>query len=151
MAKFCNKCGKPLVDGKCSHCEQTEKEVVESTSEENLFIEYLNVLKGMFTHPVATIKKEATAKKSSIRNCINCNLCNIIWNFHTCIIKQYILICRYGFISNQHYDGAIKYQNSSNRIVITITFKCRNKNGNHVCHSISNYGRINLLNACCNI
>lgn len=62
MAKFCNKCGKPLVDGKCSHCEQTEKEVVESTSEENLFIEYLNVLKGMFTHPVATIKKEATAK-----------------------------------------------------------------------------------------
>lgn len=62
MAKFCNKCGKPLVDGKCSHCEQTEKEVVESTSEENLFIEYLNVLKGMFTHPVATIKKEAPAK-----------------------------------------------------------------------------------------
>ena len=65
MAKFCNKCGKPLVDGKCPDCEnkkEEKKEIEVETVENNLLTEYFEILKGMFTHPVATIENYATAK-----------------------------------------------------------------------------------------
>lgn len=63
MAKFCNKCGKPLVDGICPDCskkdEKKERTEVEA-SESNLLTDYLDILKGMFTSPVKTMEKNIT-------------------------------------------------------------------------------------------
>ena len=74
MAKFCNKCGTPLVDGKCPNCESEVKEekIKDSedkksvSTEENILTEYFEILKGMFTKPVQTIKKYATEKNLAL-------------------------------------------------------------------------------------
>ncbi len=76
MSKFCNKCGKKLVDGKCPNCDTEEKEVeevkveekeVEHSTEEvsevgKKVAEYLrlfwNTAKGMFKNPENTLKEK---------------------------------------------------------------------------------------------
>ena len=72
MAKFCTKCGKPLVDGKPCDCskehtkeEPREEKKVEVEVEEeeessqlgNILNDYLDIVKGMFKKPVATLEK----------------------------------------------------------------------------------------------
>ena len=54
MAKFCTKCGSKLVDGKCPNCENKKSEVPTTGFDMNEMIE---VVKGMFTKPVDTIKE----------------------------------------------------------------------------------------------
>lgn len=63
MAKFCTKCGKKLEDGQVCDCDKNEKKVVEKTKEaqdlSKMANQYVDVVKGMFTHPIDTIKKYA--------------------------------------------------------------------------------------------
>ena len=60
MAKFCTKCGKELKDGKACDCEvvSTKTEGVDISGYVNSYIE---IIKGIFTKPVTTIKKYVTA------------------------------------------------------------------------------------------
>lgn len=62
MAKFCSKCGKPLVEGVPCEC---EKENLENNSKEkNIDIknEIINIFKNMFTKPFDTIKQSIKVK-----------------------------------------------------------------------------------------
>ena len=56
MAKFCTKCGKPLVDGKPCDCEKNENqnEVEQVSFNSNGLLE---TVKGMFTRPVSTLQE----------------------------------------------------------------------------------------------
>ncbi len=54
MAKFCTKCGKELVDGKPCNC--SKNKVTEVTNEGTIVNQILNLIKGMFTAPVDTMK-----------------------------------------------------------------------------------------------
>ncbi len=68
MAKFCTKCGKKLEDGKPCSCE--EKKVEENVKKEvgttnstdiNWYVNsFIDMVKGIFTKPIDTIKKFAT-------------------------------------------------------------------------------------------
>ena len=51
MAKFCTKCGKKLEEGKTCDCEKT------TVVNNNMVNDYMEVLKGMFTKPLDTMKK----------------------------------------------------------------------------------------------
>lgn len=67
MAKFCTKCGKPLVDGKPCTCskENVKKEVLEPSKKfdfNECVNDYVQILKGMFTKPIDTIKNYASTK-----------------------------------------------------------------------------------------
>ena len=55
MAKFCTKCGKELVDGKECSCQKNTK-VETTTSGSSIVNDLLNLVKGMFTAPVDTMK-----------------------------------------------------------------------------------------------
>ncbi len=88
MAKFCNKCGTPLEDGKCPNCDKEKKKEIEpekkvekkvqreveeqeekeekSEVADNLLSEYVDILKGMFTKPVSTLKNYITEKNFPI-------------------------------------------------------------------------------------
>ena len=81
MAKFCNKCGKPLVDGICPDCskkdEQKERTEVEA-SESNLLTDYLDILKGMFTSPVKTMEKNITEKNFPI-GILSIVICSVLF------------------------------------------------------------------------
>lgn len=54
MAKFCTKCGKELVDGKPCNCTENINTVVNTGS--SVVNDVLNLVKGMFTVPVDTMK-----------------------------------------------------------------------------------------------
>ena len=54
MAKFCTKCGKELVDGKECSCQKNAK--VEVTGGSSIVNDLINLVKGMFTAPVDTMK-----------------------------------------------------------------------------------------------
>lgn len=62
MAKFCTKCGKPLTDGKPCSCEATVQEnTVANTKDANWYVSsFMEIVKGIFTKPIDTIKKYAT-------------------------------------------------------------------------------------------
>lgn len=64
MAKFCIKCGKELVDGKCATC-STKKEVVtvENVDIKESFMDCLDVVKNIFTKPFEAIKKFVCEEK----------------------------------------------------------------------------------------
>ena len=63
MAKFCTKCGNELKNGKCSKCDNKSTAVEKKVASNSGFDfkeyanTYLDVLKGMFTKPVDTMKK----------------------------------------------------------------------------------------------
>ena len=65
MSKFCTKCGKKLEEGQKCDCEKNQKEKVASTTSSidvNSYINsYIEIVKGIFTKPVNTIKKFATS------------------------------------------------------------------------------------------
>lgn len=54
MAKFCTKCGKELVDGKPCNCTENTNAVV--TGGSSIVNDILNLVRGMFTAPVDTMK-----------------------------------------------------------------------------------------------
>lgn len=59
MAKFCEKCGKPLVDGKCSECASvTIANTVEKNNGGIDFNKLISMVKEAFVKPVELIKKE---------------------------------------------------------------------------------------------
>lgn len=63
MAKFCTKCGSELKDGKCPKCkEETTNEVVtsEAVDVKQSFMDCLEIIKGIFTKPIKTVKKFVT-------------------------------------------------------------------------------------------
>ena len=70
MAKFCTNCGKKLENGKKCDCEKeemTKKETVENKGAINDFVnDYLNVLKGIFSKPIDTIKTYSKKSKFTL-------------------------------------------------------------------------------------
>lgn len=63
MAKFCTKCGRPLEEGTTCSCEATVKENTVSTGvkDANWYVtSFMDIVKGIFTKPIDTIKKYAT-------------------------------------------------------------------------------------------
>ena len=70
MAKFCTKCGKKLEDGQVCDCGKKTKEkeeVVVTTTKEaqdlsQMANQFVDVAKGLFTHPIDTIKKYSGEK-----------------------------------------------------------------------------------------
>ena len=63
MAKFCTKCGKALEEGQVCDCQANQPVAASSTSSVDVskyVNSYLEVLKGIFTKPVDTIKKFVT-------------------------------------------------------------------------------------------
>lgn len=54
MAKFCNKCGKPLVDGICPDCSKKVEEQ-EHTSQKELGTALIDIIKNIWKKPVETI------------------------------------------------------------------------------------------------
>lgn len=65
MAKFCSKCGKPLVDGVPCDCENVKKV---DTKENNSDIksEIINMFKNMLLKPFDTIKQTISAKNEKL-------------------------------------------------------------------------------------
>ena len=64
MAKFCTKCGKKLEEGKVCDCEKTTSESVKTAvANNNMVNDYIEVLKGMFTKPLDTMKDYAKKSK----------------------------------------------------------------------------------------
>lgn len=105
MAKFCTKCGKKLEDGEVCTCQQeTKKEVkkVEAEKEERVVAttttpsaanDYLNkamdIVKGMFTHPIKTMKQYGKAENMGlglILIAINC----LVYVFFICMAVKEI-------------------------------------------------------------
>lgn len=72
MAKFCTKCGKKLEEGQKCDCDKKEKVEVEVEEKEVITInndmvnDYLNAVKGMFTHPVDTMKEYSKRSKFNL-------------------------------------------------------------------------------------
>ena len=73
MAKFCTKCGKKLEEGQKCDCDKKEKvnaEVVEEkeviTINNDMLNDYVEVVKGMFTHPVDTMKEYSKRSKFNL-------------------------------------------------------------------------------------
>lgn len=64
MAKFCTNCGKPLEEGKVCDCKKNaeKKEIEQSANSivEDYFHTFLEIVKGIFTKPVTTIKEYST-------------------------------------------------------------------------------------------
>lgn len=85
MAKFCTKCGKELVDGKCVDCKE-EQVTVTPISTKNPFQNFdfngfvnsiLDMAKGMFQKPSDTIKKY-TSDAHALYGIIAMALCAIV-------------------------------------------------------------------------
>ena len=57
MAKFCNKCGKALVDGICPDCSKKEEVKEEQTTTSNLGNALLDIIKNIWKKPIETIEK----------------------------------------------------------------------------------------------
>ena len=73
MAKYCTKCGKKLEEGQKCDCDKKEKvnaEVVEEkeviTINNDMLNDYVEVVKGMFTHPVDTMKEYSKRSKFNL-------------------------------------------------------------------------------------
>lgn len=66
MAKFCNKCGKPLVDGKCPDCENKREETEVVVTESDLGNELLDIIKNIWQKPIQTIKKHTEESNIAI-------------------------------------------------------------------------------------
>lgn len=57
MEKFCTKCGKELVDGKCPNC-RNEKQGIESSIDiKESFMDCISVFKNIFVKPIETMKE----------------------------------------------------------------------------------------------
>lgn len=57
MAKFCNKCGKALVDGICPDCSKKEEVKEEQTTTSNLGNDLLDIIKNIWKKPIEIIEK----------------------------------------------------------------------------------------------
>ncbi len=79
MAKFCTKCGKKLEDGEVCTCQQEVKQEVKNVETERVVAsaptssianDYLNkamdIVKGIFTHPIQTMKQYGKAENMGL-------------------------------------------------------------------------------------
>lgn len=57
MAKFCNQCGKPLVDGVCPDCSKKEEIKQEPVKTKNLGNDILDIIKNIWKSPIEIIEK----------------------------------------------------------------------------------------------
>lgn len=90
MAMFCTKCGKKLEEGQSCDCEK-EKNVNNTPQKNNtnfdvneLFKDYLDIVKGLFTAPIDTIKKYTKTDKfvlGIIAMVINCLISGVFFYF----------------------------------------------------------------------
>lgn len=87
MAKFCTKCGKELKDGKACDCEvvSTKTESVDISGYVNSYIE---IIKGIFTKPVTTIKKYVTADNFNLAIIALVVNCIITGLFTYCLLNE---------------------------------------------------------------
>lgn len=123
MAKFCTKCGKKLEEGQVCDCSKnkTKKEEVRKSTSGFDFNAYLNsyvdIIKGVFTKPVDTIKKHATAD-----NFILGLICILI----NCIVSGVFLYCFLGkaisSISSMMGYGSLLMGSSSLEVPFIKTF-----------------------------
>lgn len=93
MAKFCTKCGKELVDGKCLDCgkESPKKEVVETKKGfdfNECVNNYIEALKGMFTKPIDTVKKFSKAKYFTLGMIALIISCIVTGIFIYCLLNE---------------------------------------------------------------
>ena len=91
MAKFCTKCGKKLEEGEKCTCSQnvsTTTANAGSVDFNQLFNDYVNIIKGIFTRPSDTIKEYAKGGKFLLG--IIALVIKMVWNnpitFHTFFI-----------------------------------------------------------------
>lgn len=63
MAKFCTKCGKELVDGKCPKCKEEEVVTTSTVDVKELFMSCLNVFKKIVTKPIEAISEFVVENK----------------------------------------------------------------------------------------
>lgn len=92
MAKFCTKCGKKLEEGEKCTCSENNASAkststtatVGSVDVNQLFNDYVNIIKGIFTRPSDTIKEYANGKKlllGIIALVINCLVSGLFFYF----------------------------------------------------------------------
>ena len=87
MAKFCTKCGKKLEEGEKCTCSQnvsTTTANAGSVDFNQLFNDYVNIIKGIFTRPSDTIKEYAKGGKfllGIIALVINCLVSGLFFYF----------------------------------------------------------------------
>lgn len=97
MAKFCTKCGKELKDGKACDCEVVSSN--EGVDVSGYVNSYIDIIKGIFTKPITTIKKYVTADNFTlgiITLIVNCIITGL---FTYCLLnegmKSFGMISRY--------------------------------------------------------
>lgn len=89
MAKFCTKCGKKLEEGEVCNCSANTVKASTTASSGNVdinqgFNDYVNIIKGIFTHPSDTIKEYAKGNKfllGIIAIVINCLISGVFFYF----------------------------------------------------------------------
>ena len=89
MAKFCTKCGKKLEEGEVCTCSQNTAKTSTSAAAgsvdfNQLFNDYVNIIKGIFTRPSDTIKEYAKGGKmllGIIALVINCLVSGLFFYF----------------------------------------------------------------------
>ncbi len=89
MAKFCTKCGKKLEEGEVCNCSANTVKTSTTASSGNVdinqgFNDYVNIIKGIFTHPSDTIKEYAKGNKfllGIIAIVINCLISGVFFYF----------------------------------------------------------------------
>ena len=89
MAKFCTKCGKKLEEGEVCNCSANTVKASTTASSGNVdinqgFNDYVNIIKGIFTHPSDTIKEYAKGDKfllGIIAIVINCLISGVFFYF----------------------------------------------------------------------
>ena len=89
MAKFCTKCGKPLIDGKPCDCEEEN-----TTFNSNSIVgNYLDMLKEMFKNPTKVLKNESKEK-------------NLTFSLGSIVINAIIFGFTIHFLFNNIYSKA---------------------------------------------
>lgn len=65
MKKFCNKCGKALIDGVCPDCSKKEK-IKEEQTTNNIRNNLLDIIKNIWKKPIETIEKYVKKENVSL-------------------------------------------------------------------------------------
>lgn len=64
MEKFCSNCGSPLKEGKNCNCQKNKKENITKNKDtlKSYYDLFIEIVKGIFSKPIDTIKKYSTSK-----------------------------------------------------------------------------------------
>ena len=96
MAKFCTKCGAKLVDGKCPNCNNAQTNTITKTFDMD---ELITSIKGMFTHPIDTMKETIQTENITLGIILLVMNCIIIALFCCLGAKELIVAFTTGFNS----------------------------------------------------